>query len=161
MEDKKRKKLINSCFMGLLTVIFCLVIADGILGTDGHAVTRGPLFSNHAYAGTYDPNDGTGLLFFWISIIAITVLFVPRLEWRYTWVNLPVYFILWFPASAVFGESPQHTFLDKSASAFLTIGPDIGFLRPVFAAVFFWLVQSAVYLLFNTAAFLLRKAKNT
>ena len=155
------KPWIRAVVMGILTVVFCLVIADGILGTDGHMLTRGPLFSNEPFAGTYDPNDGTGLVFFWVSILAITALFVLRLPWRYTWVNLVLYFVLWFPVSAAFGNSPQHTYLDKTTSAFLTIGPDLSFLRPIVSAVWFWLIQSTVYLVFHTGAILLRKVKNT
>ena len=121
--------------MALLTVIFCLVIADGILSTDGHAK-----------AGEWYVKDRTGLIFFWVSMTVITSVFSFFVDWKHIWVAILVYALLYLPISTYFGESPQHTYLDKTTFAMLTIGPDLGFLRPLLVAIRFWVAQSFIYL---------------
>ena len=134
--------------MALLTVIFCLVIADGILSTDGHAK-----------AGEWYVKDRTGLIFFWVSLVLITSVFSFFVEWNHIWAVIPVCFLLYFPVSAYFGESPQHTYLDKSAMAVINIGPDMDLLRPVFVAVWFWMVQSAIFFVCRFAGMILKNLK--
>ena len=127
--------------MALLTVIFCLVIADGILGTDGH-VEKG----EGVEGNTWYIHDQTGLIFFRRSMIVITVVFALLVDWKHIWVVIPVYTLLYLPVNAYFGESPQHTYLDKSTFAMFTIGPDLSFLRPLLTAIQFWVMQSLIFL---------------
>ena len=129
-------KFTLAILMAVLTSLFCLVIADGILGTDGH------------YVGNiwYVQKNYTGQIFFWVSMIAITTVFAFFVEWRYTWITILVYMLLYIPTDLYFGESPQHTYLDKTTFAMLTIGPDLGFLRPLLVAIRFWVAQSFIYL---------------
>ena len=149
-----RNKLISkekllAAVMAVLTAIFCLVIADGILGTDGHAE-----------GSTWHVKDDRGLIFFWISMIVITAVFAFFLDWKHTWIVIPVYVLLYLPISTYFGESPQHTYLDKSTMAFLNIGPDLDFLRPVFVAIWFWMIQSVIFFACRFAGIVIQNLKN-
>ena len=134
--------------MALLTVIFCLVIADGILGTDGHADGE-----------NWYVKDRTGLIFFWVSMALITSVFSFLVEWKHIWVVIPVYFLLYFPVSMVFGESPHHTYLDKSTMAFLNIGPDSELLRALLTAIRFWIAHSFIFLAWQFVRWIFRKMK--
>ena len=129
------KKKMLAVLMAVLTTVFCLVIADGILGTDGHAD-----------GSTWYMKDDTGLIFFWVSMTVITSVFAFFVEWKHIWIVIPVYILLYIPVSAYFGESPHHTYLDKTTFAMLTIGPDLSFMRPLITAIRFWLIQSQIYL---------------
>lgn len=134
---KQLKSFLLAILLALLTVIFCLVIADGILGTDGHME-----------GNRWSVKDRTGLIFFWVSMVLITSVFSFLVEWKRILVVIPVYFLLYFPVSMVFGESPQHTYLDKSTMALLTIGPDSEILRALLTAIRFWVAQSFIFLAF-------------
>ena len=136
--------------MALLTVIFCLVVADGILGTDGHADGE-----------NWYVKDRKGLIFFWVSMVLITSVFSFLVEWKHIWVVIPVYVLLYLPISAYFWESPQHTYLVKSAMAVINIGPDMDLLRPVFVAVWFWMVHIAIFFVCRFAGMLLKNLKKT
>ena len=135
LQKPQWKEIILAVLMAILTVIFCLVIADGILGTDGHAD-----------GSTWYVKDNRGLIFFWISMTVITSVFAFFVDWKHTWIVIPVYILLYIPVGAYFGESPHHTYLDKTTFAMLTLGPDLSLLRPLITAIRFWLIQSQIYL---------------
>ena len=72
--------------------------------------------------------------------------------------------LLYIPADLYFGESPQHTFLDKTTFAMLTIGPDLRFFNPFLTAMQFWLIQSCVFLVVHILRFawkMIRSMKKT
>ena len=133
---RRYKEKLLAVLMAILTVIFCLVIADGILGTDGHAD-----------GSTWYVKDDSGRIFFWVSMVTITSVFAFLVEWKHTWIVIPVYILLYIPVSAYFGESPQHTYLDKSAMAAISLFPELEFLNPLTTALWFWVIQSATYFL--------------
>ena len=142
------KKKLLAVLMAVLTTVFCLVIADGILGTDGHAD-----------GSIWYVKDDAGLIFFWVSMTVITSVFAFFVEWKHTRIAIPVYILLYIPVSAYFGKSPHHTYLDKTTFAMLTIGPDLSFMRPLITAIRFWLIQSCIFLLFNILRFTWNKIK--
>ena len=142
----KEKRL--AVLMAVLTVIFCLVIADGILGTNGHAYSPKGLGTYEDTGGSYYYNDHTGEIFFWVSMVLLTCGFAFAVPWRDTWVNLVIYYVLYLPVALFFRGSPQHSYLFWHEHAgIIQIGPNLSFiLRPIYVPVLFWLIQSGIYL---------------
>lgn len=140
---KKRAAIL----MALLTVLCCLIVADGILGARGHAYSPNGLGTYEDTGGSYYYNDRTGEAFFWVSMLVITSVFAFIVPWRDTWINLLFYFALYIPIALLFGRSPQHRYLfPLNVDAMISIGPDLTWLiLPIWVPFWFWLIQSAIY----------------
>ena len=137
---KWKKEAIFAVIMGILTVLLCLVVADGMIGM--------------AYPPARKHIGYMGAAIFWIGIIALPLIFHKWAKWRYTLLNLPLYFLLYFPIYDVFGLKHEHLFLDSGG--FLPLST---FWGAIMAAVVFWSLQSLVYLIVNIIFYAIKRRK--
>ena len=137
---KWKKEAIFAVIMGILTVLLCLVVADGMIGMD--------------YPPARKHIEYMGAAIFWIGIIALPLIFHKWAKWRYTLLNLPLYFLLYFPIYDVFGLKHEHLFLDSGG--FLPLAT---FWGAIMAAVVFWSLQSLVYLIVNIIFYAIKRRK--
>lgn len=123
--------------MGLMISVFCLAVADGMIGIEG-TVTND---TGREY--TVEVGNKTGLILFWASLILITGVFSFWLNWRHTLATVPVYLVAYYVLGAIFGSKMNHHFLPHDAGGFLRIGmvPDV-----VGAVGKLFLAQSLVFL---------------
>lgn len=132
-----KTSVIYTIIMGVLTILLCLVVADGEFG-----LNPSPARSH------------MGIVVYWISIIALPLLFYKRVPWRYTFLNLLLYFVLYFPVHKLYSN--------KLTSMFLDTGGFIAFPVWCYAAlvaVVFWGTQSTIYLIGNIIYYVTRKKK--
>ena len=132
--------LIFAVIMGILTILLCLVVADGMIGL------------NHPPARKYI--EFIGAVVFWVGIIALPLIFHKWVKWRYTLLNLPLYFLLYFPICNVFDLKQEHLFLESGG--FLPLPT---FWGAIMAAVVFWSLQSLVYLIANIIFYAIKRRK--
>lgn len=147
-ERKFETSVVFALLLALLTIIFCLVIADGMLGLNGFKFDHG-----HG-AGTIYPNVRIGNIVFWAFLIGLPVLFSRWVQWRYTILNWLLYFLMYFPVYYAFGLSHNHGLLQTGG--FFAFPP---WVNALFVGVGFFLIQSAVYVLCNLVGFLARKLR--
>lgn len=125
MNKANFKRFLYAGMMGVLTIILCLIISDGVFGL------------NQPPAGSK-----VGIVIFWISLIALPLIFYKLTQWRYTLLNIPLYFLLYFPIYEMFGLKHTHFFLQTGG--FIELPTYWGALL---VAAIFWGVQSLVYML--------------
>lgn len=121
------RRFLYAGIMGVLTILLCLVVADDILGLNAP-----PARSQMGYP------------IFWVSLIGLPLLFYKLTPWRYTLLNIPLYFLLYFPVYELCGL--KHTHLLLKAGGFIEFGPLWGAMLVV---ALFWGVQSFVYFVCN------------
>lgn len=153
MENKRRQGYVYAIIMGLLTVLVCMVIADGLIGIEG-TIRDYKEFEDGYHEFTLKVSDPTGRYIFWIGLLSIPVLFSWKTKVRYTWVNLPLYFVAWYLCSWIFGESVKHRYLAHPAQGFISIGE--GFTS-LWTTLLFWIVQAIVLWIITFLCFLIRK----
>jgi len=123
--------------MGVLTVLLCLIVADDLFGLDAPPA-----------------RSQMGHPIFWVSLIGLPLLFYRRVPWRYTLLNIPLYFLLYFPVYEICGLKHTHSLLE--AGGFFSFGPLWG--AGLVTAVF-WGVQSLVYLACNGVSLVWKKGR--
>ena len=135
-----KMNLIFVCIMGVFTILISLVVADGVFG-----LNQPPAKATR---------ELVGFLFFWCGMIILPLLFYKRVKWRDTLLNLPLYFLLYFPVYNMFGLKLTHSFL--KGGGFFAFPSYVG---AILVAVVFWGIQSLVFLVINIVSFAIRKAK--
>ena len=70
------KKWLWAGVMGILTILLCLIVSDDLLGLNSPP-TRSQI----------------GHYVFWVSLIGLPLLFYKFVSWRYTLLNIPIYFL--------------------------------------------------------------------
>lgn len=153
MENKRKQGYFYALIIGFLTVLVCMVIADGFVGIAG---------TIHDYKeladGTHEfmlkVSDPTGRIIFWGGLLAIPLLFSVKTKVRYTWVNLPLYFVAWYICFLIFGESVKHRYLAHPAQGFISFGNEF---TSVTTTLLFWIVQALVLLAARSLWFIIRK----
>lgn len=156
MENKTVQGYVYAVIMGLLTSIICLAIADGWIGVAGTIKDFEDL-GNGYHTFTLSTSDPTGRYIFWIGLLGLPVLFASKVKVKYTWVNLPIYLVVWYICSGIFGDSPNHQYLAHPARGWLTIGEG---LEPFSVMIMLWLVQAIVLWAIAFLCFVIRKMKN-
>ncbi len=137
--DSRKSSLLYTLIMGLMTVSLSLAVADGVFG----------LSQLPADAG----RELVGEVFLWCGLILLPLLFFKKLKWKYTLLNLPLYFILYFPVYDFFGVRHYHKFLESGG--FIGSPP----LSAALVAVSFWVIQSIVLLLCGLISYAVKKLK--
>lgn len=132
--------LICAVIMGVLTTFLCLIVADGIIG-----LNYPPARKHIGYVGA---------AVFWFGMIALPLIFHKWVKWRYTLMNLPLYYLLYFPIYEAFGLGHEHYFLQTGG--FISFSASWG---AVLVAVVFWGLQSLVYLAINVVLYAIKKRK--
>jgi len=152
----KTKSYLFSFFLGILTVIICLAIGDGLIGVAG---TLGECVydeSGELIEYTLHVKDPTGKIIFWSGLLLLPVILAYWIRPRYTWINLPLFVLSWYILSAIFGSHANHYFLAHPARGFISFFEEFD---PFIVAVFMWLTQLIVLLVVRGIIKLIRKIK--
>ena len=152
----KTKSYLFSFFLGILTVIICLAIGDGLIGVAG---TRGECVydeSGELIEYALHVKDPTGRIIFWSGLLLLPVILAYWIRPRYTWINLPLFVLSWYILSAIFGSHANHYFLAHPARGFISFFEEFD---PFIVAVFMWLTQLIVLLVVRGIIKLIRKIK--
>lgn len=148
------KNVLWALLMGLITIILCLFVAERILGVSGFVKSVSYLESGDIQF-TIIPHIKNGLWFRRVFLVVIPLLFVSKVRWRYTWVNLFLFIGLYFPLKALAGQWPVMGYLGDN-SGILAL-PQI--VNPFIMAFHFWGIQSLVFSGVNFIRFVWRKVK--
>ena len=152
----KTKSYLFSFLLGILTVIICLAIGDGLIGVAG---TLGECVydeSGELIEYTLHVKDPTGKIIFWSGLLLLPVILAYWIRPRYTWINLPLFVLSWYILSAIFGSHANHYFLAHPARGFISFFEEFD---PFIVAVFMWLTQLIVLLVVRGIIKLIRKIK--
>ena len=152
----KTKSYLFAFLLGLLTVIICLAIGDGLIGVAG---TLGECIyddSGELVEYTLHVKDPTGKIIFWSGLLLLPVILAYWIRPRYTWINLPLFVLSWYILSAIFGSHANHYFLAHPARGFISFFEEFD---PFIVAVFMWLTQLIVLLVVRGIIKLIRKIK--
>ncbi|MBE6659084.1 MAG: hypothetical protein E7604_11680 [Ruminococcaceae bacterium] len=139
----KPQSYLFAFILGLLTVIVCLAIGDGLIGVAG---TLGECIYDESGAlieYALHVKDPTGKIIFWSGLLLFPVLLAYRIHPRHTWINLPLFVLAWYVLSAIFGSHANHYFLAHPARGFISFFEEFD---PFIVAVFLWLIQLIVLL---------------
>ena len=139
----KTKSYLFSFLLGILTVIICLAIGDGLIGVAG---TLGECVydeSGELIEYTLHVKDPTGKIIFWSGLLLLPVILAYWIRPRHTWINIPLFVLSWYVLSAIFGSHGNHYFLAHPARGFISFFEEFD---PFIVAVFMWLTQLIVLL---------------
>lgn len=150
-----KKSYLLSLLLGLLTVIVCLAIADGMIGVAG---TIGDYtedeFGNVEF--TLHVKDPTGRIVFGAGLILLPLIFGWFISPKHTWVNLLLYPAAWYVLSAIFGSQVNHSFLAHPAGGFVDFFSE---LTPIFTTLYLWLSQFFILLAVRLVRYIGEKMK--
>ena len=150
----KPKSYLFAFILGLLTVIVCLAVGDGLIGVAG---TLGECVydeSGELIEYTVHVRDYTGKIIFWGGLLLLPVIFAYWIRPRHTWINLPLFVAAWYVLSAIFGSHGNHYYLAHPARGFISLFDEFD---PIFVAVFMWLTQLFVLLAVRGVIRIIRK----
>ncbi len=153
----KTQSYLYAFLLGLLTVIICLVIGDGLVGVAG---TLGDCIydeSGELIEYTLHVKDPTGKIIFWSGLLLFPVILAYWIRPRHIWINLPLFVLSWYVLSAIFGSHANHYFLAHPARGFISFFEEFD---PFIVAVFMWLIQLTVLLVVRAIIKLIRKMKD-
>ena len=156
MENKMKQGYLFAFIIGLLTVLVCMVVADGLIGIEGtiHDYIEYP-DGHHEFS--LKVSDPTGRIIFRLGLFCIPVLFAWKTKVKYTWINLPLYMAAWYICYFIFGESVKHRYLAHPAQGFISFGNEF---TSVTTTLLFWIVQAIVLLIVHFLLFIIRKIVN-
>ena len=152
----KTKSYLFSFLLGILTVIICLAIGDGLIGVAG---TLGECVydeSGELIEYALHVKDPTGRIIFWSGLLLLPMILAYLIRPRHTWINLPMFVLSWYILSAIFGSHANHYFLAHPARGFISFFEEFD---PFIVAVFMWLTQLIVLLVVRGIIKLIRKIK--
>lgn len=152
----KIKSYLFSFLLGILTVIICLAIGDGLIGVAG---TLGECVydeSGELIEYALHVKDPTGKIIFWSGLLLLPMILAYLIRPRHTWINLPLFVLSWYILSAIFGSHANHYFLAHLARGFISFFEEFD---PFIVAVFMWLTQLIVLLVVKGIIKLIRKIR--
>jgi len=152
----KSQSYLCAFLLGLLTVIICLAIGDGLIGVAG---TLGECVydeSGELIEYTLHVKDATGRIIFWCGLLLLPVILSYLIRPGHTWINLPLFVLAWYILSAIFGSHANHYFLAHPARGFISFFEEFD---PFIVAVFMWLTQLIVLLVVRGIIKLIRKIR--
>ena len=152
----KTKSYLFSFLLGILTVIICLAIGDGLIGVAG---TLGECVydeSGELIEYALHVKDPTGRIIFWSGLLLLPMILAYQIRPRHTWINLPLFVLSWYILSAIFGSHANHYFLAHPARGFISFFEEFD---PFIVAVFMWLTQLIVLLVVKGIIKLIRKIR--
>jgi len=145
-----------SFLLGILTIIICLAIGDGLIGVAG---TLGECVydeSGELIEYALHVKDPTGRIIFWSGLLLLPMILAYLIRPRHTWINLPLFVLSWYILSAIFGSHANHYFLAHPARGFISFFEEFD---PFIVAVFMWLTQLIVLLVVKGIIKLIRKIR--
>ena len=116
---KKIMRFLYAIILGIATLFFCVILSDGILNMRQSAV---------------------GVIVFWVSVLSLPIAAKKFVQWRYTIINLPLYYVLYFPISAYPWNGGGRYFFQNGG--FIAIPDWAGALLMAFLL---WALESSVY----------------
>ena len=150
LNEKFRKRLLSAVLLGVLTVLFCLVLADGIIGMNAWESYR------------RDALILPGGIVFFVSIVGLPILFSRWTSPLYTLVNIPVIYVLFFPVEALFDNVDLYR--DPDLMLFFLLDGSFDFmpdwLDALLVAVVFFVIEFIVMAAACLVRFVWRKACN-
>ena len=152
----KTKSYLFSFLLGILTVIICLAIGDGLIGVAG--TLGGCVYDESGELIEYalHVKDPTGRIIFWSGLLLLPMILAYLIRPRHTWINLPLFVLSWYILSAIFGSHANHYFLAHPARGFISFFEEFD---PFIVAVFMWLTQLIVLLVVRGIIKLIRKIR--
>lgn len=150
----KTKSYLFSFLLGILTIIICLAIGDGLIGVAG---TLGECIyddSGELVEYTLHVKDPTGKIIFWSGLLLFPMILANWIRPRHTWINLPLFVLSWYILSAIFGSHANHYFLAHPARGFISFFEEFD---PFIVAVFMWLTQLIVLLVVRETIGIIKK----
>ena len=150
----KTKSYFFSFLLGILTVIICLAIGDGLIGVAG---TLGECVhdeSGELIEYALHVKDPTGRIIFWSGLLLLPMILAYLIRPRHTWINLPLFVLSWYILSAIFGSHANHYFLAHPARGFISFFEEFD---PFIVAVFMWLTQLIVLLVVRGTIGIIKK----
>ena len=152
----KTKSYLFSFLLGILTVIICLAIGDGLIGVAG--TLGGCVYDESGELIEYalHVKDPTGRIIFWSGLLLLPMILAYLIRPRHTWINLPLFVLSWYILSAIFGSHANHYFLAHPARGFISFFEEFD---PFIVAVFMWLTQLIVLLVVKGIIKLIRKIR--
>jgi len=139
----KTKSYLFAFVLGLLTVIVCLAIGDGLIGAAGSLGECVYDESGELMEYTVHVKDPTGKIIFRSGLLLFPMIFAYRIRPRHTWINIPLFVLSWYVLSAIFGSHGNHYYLAHPARGFISFFDE---LDPFIVAIFMWLTQLIVLL---------------
>ncbi len=155
MENKKIQGYIYAVIMGVLTVLICFVIADGLIGVEG-AVRDYEDFGDGQYTYIVETSNPMGRYIFWIGLIGLPILFSKKIRVRDTWLNISIFLFSWYFCSWIFGEKGNHRYLAHPSKGFIDFGDG---LESLSAVILLWGVQAIILWIIAFLYFVIRKLK--
>lgn len=152
----KTKSYLFAFILGLLTVLICLAIGDGLIGVAG---TLGECIYDEAgelIEYTLHVKAPTGKIIFWCGLLLLPAVFAYWIYPGHTWINLPLFVLSWYILSAIFGSHANHYYLAHPARGFISFFEEFD---PFIVAVFMWLTQLIVLLIVRLIEKRIRKLK--
>jgi len=90
----KARTLLWTIVYGLLTVIVCLLIADGLIGVEGTIENYREL-PDGSYEYMLNVTNRTGLIVFNVGLFLLPILFAAKVRPFYTFIHLPMFIAAW------------------------------------------------------------------
>ena len=109
------KKWLWAGVMGILTILLCLIVSDDLLGLNSPPA-----------------RSQMGHYVFWVSLIGLPLLFYKFVSWRYTLLNIPLYFLLYFPVYELCGLKLPIYFSKQASLSVFRYGSEQYWSLPVF-----------------------------
>ena len=131
---KKVMFFLYAVILGIATLFFCVILSDGILNMRQSAV---------------------GVIVFWVSVVSLPIVAKKFVKWRYTLINLPLYYALYFPISAYPWNGGGRYFFQNGG--FIVI-PD--WASALLTAFLLWALESVVYAIFSLLCHQYKRNKN-
>ena len=150
----RTKSYLFAFILGLLTVVVCLAVGDGLFGVAG---TLGECIydeSGELIEYTVHVRDCTGKIIFWSGLLLFPMILAYWIRPRHTWINLPLFVLSWYVLSAIFGSHGNHYYLAHPARGFISLFEEFD---PFIVAVFMWLTQLIVLLIVRGVIGIIRK----
>ena len=91
----KSKSYLFAFLLGVLTVIICLAIGDGLIGVAGSLGECVYDESGELIEYALHIKDPTGRIIFWSGLLLLPVILAYWIRPRHTWINLPLYVLSW------------------------------------------------------------------
>jgi len=153
MEHKRKQGYFYAFVMGVLTVLVCMVIADGFIGIEGTIHDYVEYEDGH-HEFALKVSDPTGRIMFRLGLFCIPALFAWKTKVKYTWINLPLYMAAWYICYFIFGESVKHRYLAHPSRGFISFGNEF---TSVTTTLLFWIVQAIVLFVVHSTYCIIRK----
>ena len=156
MENKRKQGYLFAFIIGILTVLVCMVVADGLIGIEGTIHDYIEYEDGH-HEFALKVSDSTGRIIFRLGLFCIPVLFAWKTKVKYTWINLPLYMAAWYICYFIFGESVKHRYLAHPAQGFISFENEFTSITTTLA---FWIAQAIVIWIITFLGFVIRKIVN-